>query len=87
MRAFLEHYRRAIEEADLYSVLQNMTQRKLESIKGYIRRLQVIMQRIKIQTSHGQRISWMRREIKANLIKMVKMNPMMDAKEYERKLL
>lgn len=86
-RAFLEHYRKAKEEADLYSVLQNMTQRRTEPVEGYIGRMRVIMRRLTVKPSHGQRISWMRRAVRNSLIKIVEQTPTSDADEYEKRLI
>lgn len=71
---FLDHYCKAKEESDLYSILQNMTQKKGESVQNYISHLRVAMRRLTVKPSDRQMIRWMRKVVKRSLVVVVEQN-------------
>lgn len=71
----------------MLSILQTMKQDEGEIVQAFIGRLRVTMHRLPQIPIDGMRINWMRKEILSNLVRIVEINPTLDANKYEQRLI
>lgn len=67
-------------------VLQAMRQ-KDKIVQTFIGRLKITMHRFPQPPSDGLRISWLRKVVQPNLVRIAEINPTLDANEYEKWLI